>query len=196
MFPPSTHSSFLSLHLDYNYFILESKINFKHYEWIIVRWFFQFLGFMMKHWKRDTTLIRLVAPCYEFYILNQPIFGFWELCLSLPGQMSFSEFSIQKLEVLSAKSVLHLLFVTELGPRIVGSYKLWGLQVGPVYILCIFEPLIHINPIRHSGLIGIRFLRIILLPGRRSCVGKWTALVDETRNGSVAPFILYTYFHI
>ena len=172
MFPSSTHSSFFSLHLDYKCFILESKSNFKHYKWITVPLFCPLAAFMLKHWKRNTALIRLVAPCSGFYILNQPLFNFWKLCFSLPG-LVFSGLSIHKLGVFSAKYILRCFFATELGPRLVRSQKLWRLQVGPVSLLCVFELLIHLNPISHSGLIWIRFLRrlMLLLPGSRDRVG-------------------------
>ena len=114
-------------------------------------------------------------------------FQFLITLFSFAGSPKKSEFSNQKFGVFSDKYFLHWFFATELGPRLVGSQKLWGLQVGPVSLLCVFELLIHLNPISHSGLMGIRFLRIIILVihGRRSRVGKLTPLADETRNGSV-----------
>ena len=143
--------------------------------------------------KRDTAIICMIAPCYCLCILNQSLFNFRKL-FSFPGQICFPEFSIQKLGVLSAKSFLRWLFAAELGTRLVGYQKLWGIQVGAVSILFVFELLIHISPISHNWLIGIRFLRIILLPlpSRRSRVGKLTDLIDEKRNLYFALLILYT----
>ena len=146
----------------------------------------------MDNWKWDTTLICLIVPWSSFYILNQTLFNYQDKKYLL-GRF-FSEFYIQKLGVFSTKYFFNWFFATEVGPRLVGYQKTWGLQVGHVSILCVFEIIIHLNPITHSLLIGMRFLRIILIliPGRRADFDKLTVLVDNTRNWYVAPLSLYT----
>ena len=147
----------------------------------------------MKHWKIYTSLIRMIAPCSGFYILNQPLFNFRKLCFSFPGQIFMSS-SVKNL----GYSLLNLFCVDRLqlnlGPDSLDIRNYEGFRSG------LFTSFAYLNlwyisiQTSHSGLIWTRFLRrfLLIIPIRISHVGKWTAIVDETRNGSVTSLILYT----